>query len=46
MHQKRIGRLVGVLGAAERATLLAVFGILDSGLVGAFSNTQTLDPDT
>ena len=46
MHQKRVSRLVGVLGAAERATLLTVFGILDGGLVGAFSNTQTLDPDT
>ena len=33
------------MGAAERAALLTVFGILDSGLVGAFSNTQTLDPD-
>ena len=45
MHQKRVSRLVGVLGAAERATLLTVFGILDGGLVGAFSDTQTLDPD-
>ena len=45
MHQQRVSGLVGVLGSAERAALLTVFGILDGGLVGAFSDTQTLDPD-
>ena len=45
MNQQRVRRLVGVLGAAERAPLLAVFRILDGGLVGAFSQTEALDAD-
>ena len=45
MHDDRIGRLVGILGAGQRAALQALAGIGDRALVGGLGEAEPLHAD-